>query len=270
MTTRPLILIVDDETRIRRLVAAHLEKAGFDVCQAQDGAEGLEVFRRSPIEPDLVILDLMMPEMNGHETLRELRTFSDVPVLILTARDLLGDKKLGFTAGADDYLVKPFAFDELELRIRALLRRAAAAADTPGARVIVNGPLTLRSAEHDLLWKGTAVTLTEQEYRLLTALASHPGAVLRYAELIRCGWPGEEGGRRLAPARGDRAHPQKTRVRRHQPDDSFVLYERRLPHGGPHGLRRRVRQPRRVRRRRFSRAADAKTPAAVRRNRLRG
>jgi two component transcriptional regulator, winged helix family len=193
MTTRPLILIVDDETRIRRLVAAHLEKAGFDVCQAQDGAEGLEVFRRSPIEPDLVILDLMMPEMNGHETLRELRTFSDVPVLILTARDLLGDKKLGFTAGADDYLVKPFAFDELELRIRALLRRAAAAADTPGARVIVNGPLTLRSAEHDLLWKGTAVTLTEQEYRLLTALASHPGAVLRYAELIRCGWPGEEG-----------------------------------------------------------------------------
>lgn len=193
MTTRPLILIVDDKTRIRRLVAAHLEKAGFDVCQAQDGAEGLEVFRRSPIEPDLVILDLMMPEMNGHETLRELRTFSDVPVLILTARDLLGDKKLGFTAGADDYLVKPFAFDELELRIRALLRRAAAAADTPGARVIVNGPLTLRSAEHDLLWKGTAVTLTEQEYRLLTALASHPGAVLRYAELIRCGWPGEEG-----------------------------------------------------------------------------
>ncbi len=193
MTTRPLILIVDDETRIRRLVAAHLEKAGFDVCRAQDGAEGLEVFRRSPIEPDLVILDLMMPEMNGHETLRELRTFSDVPVLILTARDLLGDKKLGFTAGADDYLVKPFAFDELELRIRALLRRAAAAADTPGARVIVNGPLTLRSAEHDLLWKGTAVTLTEQEYRLLTALASHPGAVLRYAELIRCGWPGEEG-----------------------------------------------------------------------------
>ena len=193
MTTRPLILIVDDKTRIRRLVAAHLEKAGFDVCQAQDGAEGLEVFRRSPIEPDLVILDLMMPEMNGHETLRELRTFSDVPVLILTARDLLGDKKLGFTAGADGYLVKPFAFDELELRIRALLRRAAAAADTPGARVIVNGPLTLRSAEHDLLWKGTAVTLTEREYRLLTALASHPGAVLRYAELIRCGWPGEEG-----------------------------------------------------------------------------
>ena len=192
MTTRPLILVVDDETRIRRLVAAHLEKAGFDVCQAQDGAEGLEVFRRSSIEPDLVILDLMMPEMNGHEVLQELRTFSDVPVLILTARDLLGDKKLSFTAGADDYLVKPFAFDELELRIRALLRRSAARAETSGSRVIVNGPLSLRSAEHDLLWKGTAVALTEQEYRLLSALASHPGAVLRYAELIRCGWPGGE------------------------------------------------------------------------------
>lgn len=125
MTTRPLILIADDETRIRRLTAEFLEQSGFDVCQAQDGEEALEVFRRSPVEPDLVVLDLMMPVKDGHETLAELRTFSKVPVMILTARDLLQDKTKSFNTGADDYLVKPFAFAELEVRIRALLRRAS-------------------------------------------------------------------------------------------------------------------------------------------------
>ena len=194
MTMRPLVLIADDETRIRRLVAEHLEKAGFDVCQAQDGREAIEVFKRSPIEPDLVILDLMMPEMDGHEALEALRAFSDVPVLILTARDLMTDKTRSFTGGADDYLVKPFAFAELELRIRALLRRSSSApSPSPAAgRVVVNGPLQLRSAEHDLFWRGVAVPLTEQEFRLLSALASHPGAVMRYADLIRQGWDNNE------------------------------------------------------------------------------
>lgn len=192
MTIRPLILIADDETRIRRLVAEHLEKAGFDVCQAQDGREAIEVFRHSPIEPDLVILDLMMPEMDGHETLDAIRAFSDVPILILTARDLMTDKTRSFTGGADDYLVKPFAFTELELRIRALLRRSATVASTSVGRIIINGPLQLRSVEHDLYWRGTAVPLTEQEFRLLSALASHPGAVLRYAELFRQGWANNE------------------------------------------------------------------------------
>ena len=192
MTMRPLVLIADDETRIRRLVAEHLEKAGFDVCQAQDGREAIEVFQRSPIEPDLVILDLMMPEMDGHEALEALRAFSDVPVLILTARDLMSDKTRSFTGGADDYLVKPFAFAELELRIRALLRRSSAAPSSAAGRVVVNGPLQLRSAEHDLFWRGAAVPLTEQEFRLLSALASHPGAVLRYADLIRQGWNNNE------------------------------------------------------------------------------
>lgn len=186
MPSRPLILIADDETRIRRLVVQHLETAGFDVCQAQDGSDAIEVFKSSPIEPDLVILDLMMPEMDGHETLQALRTFSDVPVLILTARDLLSDKAKSFKNGADDYLIKPFAFEELELRIRALLRRSRPAQTT--SRIIENGPLQLRNAEHDLFWRGIAVPLTEQEFRLLSALALHPGAVLRYAELIRHGW----------------------------------------------------------------------------------
>lgn len=187
MTTRPLILIADDETRIRRLTAEFLEQSGFDVCQAQDGEEALEVFRRSPVEPDLVVLDLMMPVKDGHETLAELRTFSKVPVMILTARDLLQDKTKSFNTGADDYLVKPFAFAELEVRIRALLRRASGS-DMRVSKVVANGPLELRTAEHDLFWRGRSVPLTEQEFRILSALAKHPGAVIRYAELLRQGW----------------------------------------------------------------------------------
>lgn len=187
MTTRPLILIADDETRIRRLTAEFLEQSGFDVCQAQDGEEALEVFRRSSVEPDLVVLDLMMPVKDGHETLAELRTFSKVPVMILTARDLLQDKTKSFNTGADDYLVKPFAFAELEVRIRALLRRASGS-DMRVSKVVANGPLELRTAEHDLFWRGRSVPLTEQEFRILSALAKHPGAVIRYAELLRQGW----------------------------------------------------------------------------------
>ena len=176
MTTRPLILIADDETRIRRLTAEFLEQSGFDVCQAQDGEEA-----------DLVVLDLMMPVKDGHETLAELRTFSKVPVMILTARDLLQDKTKSFNTGADDYLVKPFAFAELEVRIRALLRRASGS-DMRVSKVVANGPLELRTAEHDLFWRGRSVPLTEQEFRILSALAKHPGAVIRYAELLRQGW----------------------------------------------------------------------------------
>lgn len=109
MTDKPLILVADDETRIRRLVVESLENAGFDVCQAQDGRQAVDVFRLSPVEPDLVILDLMMPEMDGEEALKAIRKTSAVPVLILTARDFLCDKSKCFNAGADDYLVKPFS-----------------------------------------------------------------------------------------------------------------------------------------------------------------
>lgn len=187
MHTRPLILIADDETRVRRLVAEHLERSGFDVCQAQDGREAVEIFEVSPARPDLVILDLMMPEMDGHEALAAIRERSAVPVLILTARDFMNDKTRSFTAGADDYLVKPFAFAELELRIRALLRRSGFNSH-PHERVIANGPLQLRAAEHDLVWKGKSLALTEQEFRLLSLLAAQPGVVVRHEDLLRQGW----------------------------------------------------------------------------------
>ena len=188
MTDKPLILVADDETRIRRLVVESLENAGFDVCQAQDGRQAVDVFRLSPVEPDLVILDLMMPEMDGEEALKAIRKTSAVPVLILTARDFLCDKSKCFNAGADDYLVKPFSIQELELRVRALLRRTARQFMVPRGRTVVNGPLTLRSEEHDVLWRGTSVPVTDREFRLLESLASRPGAVVRYDELLRIGW----------------------------------------------------------------------------------
>lgn len=188
MTDKPLILVADDETRIRRLVVESLENAGFDVCQAQDGRQAVDVFRLSPVEPDLVILDLMMPEMDGEEALKAIRKTSAVSVLILTARDFLCDKSKCFNAGADDYLVKPFSIQELELRVRALLRRTARQFMVPRGRTVVNGPLTLRSEEHDVLWRGTSVPVTDREFRLLESLASRPGAVVRYDELLRIGW----------------------------------------------------------------------------------
>lgn len=189
MTTKPLILVADDETRIRRLVSESLEQAGLDVCQAQDGREALDIFRLSPIEPDLVILDLMMPDMDGEETLQVIRTLSDVPILILTARDFLADKSKCFKAGADDYLIKPFSVEELTLRVQALLRRSMQiSTQSPRGSTVTNGPLTLRTDEHDVLWRGMTVTVTDREFRLLETFARHPGAVIRYEELIRIGW----------------------------------------------------------------------------------
>lgn len=192
MTTRPIVLIVDDESRIRRLAGDHLEAAGFDVCQAQNGSEALEAFSLAPAEPDLVILDLMMPEMDGHETLKALRERSDVPVIVLTARDFISDKRRAFDAGADDYLAKPFSLEELEMRVRALLRRTRSAGLNRAEEVISSGPLSLKPAEAAAFWRGARVLLTEREFRLLLALAKSSGRIIRYEALLREGWNEEE------------------------------------------------------------------------------
>lgn len=213
--SRPLILIADDETRIRRLVAEHFEAAGFDVCQAQDGKDAVEVFTRTVPKPDLVILDLMMPEMDGHEALAKLRTMSAVPVIILTARDMFEDKKRSFMTGADDYLTKPFSLPELELRVLALMRRAkvaqesaqvaagrtdaalgrgeapSSAATHASPAVTVNGELVLDPSRLEVLWRGSAVRLSDREFKLLNLLASRPGWIVRYEELLRAGWPND-------------------------------------------------------------------------------
>ncbi len=189
MTTRALVLVVDDETRIRRYLSEQLEKNGFDVCQAQDGEQALEVFRLSTIVPDIVLLDLMMPVMDGHETLKALREISAVPVIMLTARDYLADKKLSFEGGADDYVVKPFSIDELLLRIHALLRRTQRAGELTEETVIQNGPLKLFPRESTAFWNEERLSLTRLEYVLLEALCRKAGRILPYERLLTLGWP---------------------------------------------------------------------------------
>lgn len=120
---RPLILIVDDESKIRRLLAQNLELEGFDVQTASDGAQALEVYNKSVEKPDLILLDLMMPEIDGMSMLKRLRKSSDVPVIILSAKDERPTVIEGFREGADDFVSKPFYIEELMERIRAVLRR---------------------------------------------------------------------------------------------------------------------------------------------------
>jgi DNA-binding response OmpR family regulator len=190
MSTRPLILIADDETKIRRLVTQHLEEAGFDICQAQDGKQALEVCELLPQPPDLVILDLMMPEMDGHEVLKRLRQMSTVPVLILTARDFLLDKRKSFETGADDYLIKPFSLDELVLRIQALLRRSQLSQELTH-NVLTNGPLTLYRDSQSAQWDKDVISLTHREFILLWELMKHPGKIVHYDKLLLIGWDGQ-------------------------------------------------------------------------------
>ncbi|MFR1026310.1 MAG: response regulator transcription factor [Parasutterella sp.] len=123
---RPLILIVDDESKIRRLLAQNLELEGFDVQTASDGAQALEVYHKSVEKPDLILLDLMLPEIDGMTMLKRLRKSSDVPVIILSAKDERPTVIEGFREGADDFVSKPFYIEELMERIRAVLRRGKA------------------------------------------------------------------------------------------------------------------------------------------------
>lgn len=193
MTTRPLILIVDDESRIRRLVSEQLERSGFDVCLAHDGQQAIELFRLGTVEPDLVILDLMMPGLDGHDTLRALRAMSDVPVMILTARDFISDKRQTFEAGADDYLVKPFSMDELILRIGALLRRTQTSHSAAPAEQLQNGPLSLIPPQSSAFWHNERLTLTKREFNLLALLFKHRGQIVAYERLLQIGWMSDEG-----------------------------------------------------------------------------
>lgn len=187
---RPLILVVDDESKIRRLIAANLETLGFDVCAAGDGEQALEVFRTCSPPPDLVILDLMMPGLDGLAALERLRAQSDVPVILVTARNEGQDKMRGFAGGADDYITKPFALDELLARVQAVLRRARRA---PGAASVasdelINGPLRIKLRAHACWAAGQEIRLANTEFRLLATLMAQPGAVMTHEHLLHAVW----------------------------------------------------------------------------------
>jgi DNA-binding response OmpR family regulator len=177
------ILVVDDEAPIRQLLRGYLEGEGFDVIEADDGPTALISAREQP--PDVVVLDVMLPGIDGVEVCRQLRAFSDAYVLMLTARSEEIDRIIGLTVGADDYLVKPFSPRELVARVKALLRRPRAGASTSSS---TPAGLEIDPARRAVLVDGAAVELTALEFDLLAALAREPGTVVRRAVLLDRVW----------------------------------------------------------------------------------
>jgi DNA-binding response OmpR family regulator len=188
------ILVVEDEPTIAQAVAARLVAEGFEVRVVADGPAAVEGFRA--YGPDLVVLDLMLPGLDGLEVCRRIQAERPVPVLMLTARDEETDLLVGLAVGADDYLTKPFSMRELTARVRALLRRvehAAALAATPVRDVVRLGPLEIDRAARKVAVDGVPVHLTPTEYELLDSLARTPGSVLTRAVLLERVWDWADG-----------------------------------------------------------------------------
>ena len=170
------ILLVDDEDSVQKLLAYPLERDGFRVIQARDGQEALDRFAEQHV--DLVVLDVMLPKLDGLEVCKRLRAASSVPIIMLTARDDELDKVLGLELGADDYITKPFSIREFRSRVRALLRRAATATATERDEETIEADgLRIDLARRDVEVHGKPVQLTYVEFELLRTLASRPGRV---------------------------------------------------------------------------------------------
>lgn len=179
------ILVVDDEESIVKLVEYNLRKAGFVTAAAYDGAGALG--RERTERPDCIILDVMLPDMDGFDVCRELRRHTDVPILFLTARDADWDKITGLELGADDYVVKPFSPGELVARVRALLRRRAPAPAAAG-RILRRGELVVDPGRREVSLAGQPVELTPTEFELLACLAEHAGLALSREQLLDRVW----------------------------------------------------------------------------------
>ena len=187
-------LVVEDEPALADLVADYLTRDGFEVEIARDGEEAVR--RARSLDPDVVVLDLGLPGIDGIEVCRQLRTFSDCYVVMLTARAEEVDKLVGLTVGADDYMTKPFSPRELVARIRAMLRRprVAMAARSGGVAPISIGDLTVDIPAREVTLAGETVPLTRTEFDLLAVLAGRPHAVLSRAALLEAVWGGGWGG----------------------------------------------------------------------------
>jgi DNA-binding response OmpR family regulator len=185
------ILLVDDEDSIQKLLAYPLEREGYRVLQARDGEEALRCFTSERV--DLVVLDIMLPKLDGLEVCKRLRAVSEVPIIMLTARDDELDKVLGLELGADDYITKPFSIREFRSRVRALLRRAAVSrhVDEDGELISAEG-LTIDLARRVVEVGGTRVQLTYVEFELLRILASNPGRVYSRRMLLEALWGGAD------------------------------------------------------------------------------
>jgi two-component system, OmpR family, response regulator len=185
------ILLVDDEDAVQKLLAYPLEREGFRVLQARDGEEAIERFRSE--EVDLVVLDVMIPKLDGLEVCKRLRAESTVPIIMLTARDDELDKVLGLELGADDYITKPFSIREFRSRVRALLRRAAAPRQGPDQEeVIAVDGLKIDLGRRSVEVRQEPVQLTYVEFELLRTLAAHPGRVYSRRMLLEALWGGAD------------------------------------------------------------------------------
>ncbi len=174
------VLVVDDEVKIRDVVRTYLEHDGYAVFEARNGEEALEAAQR--LGPDLVVLDLMLPDLTGEEVARSLREVSEVPIIMLTAKASEDDRVAGLRLGADDYLAKPFSPRELVARVEAVLRRAKCT--EPEVSSFGGGELRIDTARREVLVEGHPVTLTRSEFDLLATLASRAGRVWSRYELI--------------------------------------------------------------------------------------
>ena len=191
MSRKATILAVDDEPHVLKLLKANLESSGYKVLLAEDGEKALRLVEREV--PDLVILDLMLPKIDGYAVCRRIREFSAVPVIMLTARSSEVDLVYGFEVGADDYLTKPFAVTELLMRVQAVLRRSKWPEEIVARQGFKAGPIEIDFAQHRVTVDGEVVKLTPTEYRLLAYLASNANRVIVHRELLRAVWGPEYG-----------------------------------------------------------------------------
>jgi DNA-binding response OmpR family regulator len=185
------ILVVDDEPHVQKLVRANLESSGYRVLTASDGAQALALAENEL--PDLVLLDVMLPKMDGYAVCKRIREFSAMPIIMLTARSAQVDLIHGFEVGADDYLTKPFAVAELLMRVKAVLRRSKWPDEIVSRQAFKAGPIEIDFAQHRVTTAGKEVKLTPTEYRLLVYLASNANRVVLHRELLRAVWGPEYG-----------------------------------------------------------------------------
>lgn len=186
--TQAKILVADDEAKIRDLVRMYLQAEGFAVTEAKDGRQTLEFFRRTPF--DLVILDIMMPGVDGREVCREIRRKSNVPIIMLTARGEEVDRILGLELGADDYVVKPFSPRELAARVKAVLRRARPLQEPPELpeEALEFPGLIIKPASREVFLLGEPLSLTPKEYEILHLLARSAGRVFTREQILEKVW----------------------------------------------------------------------------------
>ncbi len=182
------ILVVDDEASIRRILETRLSMIGYDVVTAADGEEALEVFNRE--HPDLVVLDVMMPKLDGYGVCQELRKDSDVPIIMLTALGDVADRITGLELGADDYVVKPFSPKELEARIRSVLRRAdrTTSSGIPSSGVIHVGDIKIDTNKRQVYKRSERIRLTGMEFSLLELVVSRSGEPFSRSEILQEVW----------------------------------------------------------------------------------